>query len=253
MRPRPLSAVVIDLDDTLLSAYRRPDLAWRSVCLTMQAELGGLAPDVAAQALTRAGQAFWRDPTWHELGRADPRHARRLIATVAFETLLREGHPAPASETVSSLADAFSRRRDEEMRLEAGAEALLLDLRDAGYRLALLTNGAGPLQRAKIERFGLEPYFDHIQIEGEVGVGKPFPDAFRRAFAALAVEAPEVCVIGDSLEWDIRPAKALGCRTVLYDPERALEAEPRRSDADVVVRTLTGLARCLPALHTQRE
>ena len=58
MRPRPLSAVVIDLDDTLLSAYRRPDLAWRSVCLMMQAELGGLAPDIAAQALTRAGQAF---------------------------------------------------------------------------------------------------------------------------------------------------------------------------------------------------
>lgn len=245
MRPRPLSAVVIDLDDTLLSAYRRPDLAWRSVCLMMQAELGGLAPDIAAQALTRAGQAFWRDPRCHELGRADPRHARRLIATAAFETLLREGHPAPASETVSSLADAFSRRRDEEMRLEAGAEALLLDLRDAGYRLALLTNGAGPLQRAKIERFGLEPYFDHIQIEGEVGVGKPFPDAFRRAFAALAVEAPEVCVIGDSLEWDIRPAKALGCRTVLYYPEKSLEADPRHGDADLVVGTLTGLARCL--------
>ena len=85
MRPRPLSAVVIDLDDTLLSAYRRPDLAWRSVCLMMQAELGGLAPDIAAQALTRAGQAFWRDPRCHELGRADPRHARRLIATAAFE------------------------------------------------------------------------------------------------------------------------------------------------------------------------
>ncbi|WP_312406618.1 hypothetical protein [Brevundimonas sp.] len=104
--------MVIDLDDTLLSAYRRPDLAWRSVCLMMQAELGGLAPDIAAQALTRAGQAFWRDPRCHELGRADPRHARRLIATAAFETLLREGHPAPACETVSSLADAFSRRRD---------------------------------------------------------------------------------------------------------------------------------------------
>lgn len=60
-------------------------------------------------------------------------------------------------------------------------------------------------------------------------------------------------MIGDSLEWDIRPAKALGCWTVLYDPERALEAEPRRGDADVVVGTLTGLASCLPVLHTQRE
>ncbi|MBB1177697.1 HAD-IA family hydrolase [Pseudomonas sp. FW305-3-2-15-E-TSA4] len=61
-------------------------------------------------------------------------------------------------------------------------------------------NGAGPLQRAKIERFGLEPYFDHIQIESGVGVGKPSPAAFRRVFAALAVEVADVCVIGDSLE-----------------------------------------------------
>lgn len=46
----------------------------------MQAELGGLAPDVAARALARPGQAVWGDPTCHELSRAAPRHARRLIA-----------------------------------------------------------------------------------------------------------------------------------------------------------------------------
>ena len=219
----------------------------------MRAELGGLAPDVAASALTQAGQAFWRDPTCHGLGRADPEQARRRIADTAFEALRREGHSAPPSDTVAQLADAFSRRRDQEMRLESGAEALLVDLRNAGFRIALLTNGAGPLQRAKIERFGLEPYFDHIQIEGEAGVGKPSPTAFRRAFAALAVEAPDVCVIGDSLKWDIRPSKALGCFTVLYDPEWVREAEPPCSDADLVVRALTGLASCLPTRQTQRE
>ena len=63
----------------------------------------------SAQALTRAGQAFWRDPRCHELGRADPRHARRLIATAAFETLLRSRrrlwlpveHPLLNAETIS--------------------------------------------------------------------------------------------------------------------------------------------------------
>lgn len=112
--------MVVDLDDTLISAYRRPDLAWRSVCLMMQAELGGLAPDVAASALTQAGHAFWRNPTCQGLGRADPEHARRRIAAAAFEALRREGHSAPPSETVARLADAFSRRRDQEMRLEPG-------------------------------------------------------------------------------------------------------------------------------------
>ena len=29
---KDVRAVVMDLDDTLISAYRRPDLVWRGVC-----------------------------------------------------------------------------------------------------------------------------------------------------------------------------------------------------------------------------
>ena len=144
------------------------------------------------------------------------------------------------------MADAFSLQRDRDMRLEPGADALLAHLGRAGYRLALLTNGTGPLQRAKIERFGLTSRFHHIQIEGEVGVGKPDPAAFRQAFEALAVEPATVCVIGDSLEWDIRPARALGCRTVLFDPDRSPGDASHRCETDIHVRTFESLAVCLP-------
>lgn len=243
---RRIRAVVIDLDDTLISAYRRPDLAWLCVCQAFQTQLGDLDPDFAAHALTEAGRAFWSDPESHVVGRADPREARRIIAARAFVGLRRDGHTTPSAEVAERIADAFSLHRDRQMRLEPGADAVLVHLRDAGYRLALLTNGAGPLQRAKIERFGLASRFHHIQIEGEVGVGKPDPAAFRRMFAALAVEPAEVCVVGDSLVWDIRPAMALGCFTILYDPE-AGEAVGRGSgDAHVVVRTLASLATHLP-------
>ncbi|ASE39284.1 Phosphoglycolate phosphatase [Brevundimonas sp. NIBR10] len=239
---RRIRAVVIDLDDTLLSAYRRPDLAWRSVCQVYQTELGDLAPDVAARALTEAGRAFWSDPDSHAVGRADPKQARRVIAAKAFEALRRDSSPTVSPEIAERIADAFSLHRDRQMRLEPKADAVLVQLRDAGYRLALLTNGAGPLQRAKIERFGLASRFHHIQIEGEVGVGKPDPGAFRRVFAALNVDPPEVCVVGDSLEWDIRPAKALGCFTILYDPEAGQAVGRGFGDAHVVTRTLASLA-----------
>ena len=85
---RRIRAVAIDLDDTLISAYRRPDLAWRRVCQLYQTELGDLAPDHAARALTEAGRAFWSDPESHAIGRgarfmsldtAEP--ATELIAT----------------------------------------------------------------------------------------------------------------------------------------------------------------------------
>lgn len=243
---RRIRAVVIDLDDTLISAYRRPDLAWLCVCQAFQTQLGDLDPDFAAHALTEAGRAFWSDPESHVVGRADPRGARRIIAAKAFVGLRRDGHTTPSAEVAERIADAFSLHRDRQMRLEPGADAVLVHLRDAGYRLALLTNGTGPLQRAKIERFGLASRFHHIQIEGEVGVGKPDLAAFRRMFAALAVEPAEVCVVGDSLVWDIRPAMALGCFTVLYDPEAGEAVGCGSSGAHVVARTLASLATHLP-------
>ena len=39
--------------------------------------------------------------------------------------------------------------------------------------LALITNGSGEAQRAKIERFDLERCFDHIFIEGKSGSESP--------------------------------------------------------------------------------
>ncbi len=53
------------------------------------------------------------------------------------------------------------------------AHATLDRLKELGVKLALITNGAAEPQRAKVVRFALEHRFDHIQIEGEHGFGKP--------------------------------------------------------------------------------
>jgi hypothetical protein len=47
--------------------------------------------------------------------------------------------------------------------------------RHAASGLALITNGAGEPQRAKIVSFALKHRFDHIQIEGEHGFVSAFP------------------------------------------------------------------------------
>ena len=53
-------------------------------------------------------------------------------------------------------------------------------------RLALVTNGAASLQRQKIARFELEPLFDLILVEGELGFGKPDERIYRLALNELA-------------------------------------------------------------------
>ena len=90
-------------------------------------------------------------------------------------------------------------------------------LRARGVRLALITNGDGPGQRAKIERFSLAQRFDHIQIEGEHGFGKPDPRAYRHALASLKTEPKDAWMIGDNLEWEVSAPQALGLYAVWCD------------------------------------
>ena len=111
----------------------------------------------------------------------------------------------------------FTVFREEKMHLFDGAVDTLIALRAAGVKLALVTNGAADFQRAKIERFGLAPYFDHIQIEGEHGFGKPEEAAYRHALASLEVEPFEAWMVGDNLEWEVAAPQRLGIYAIWHD------------------------------------
>ena len=52
-------AMLIDMDDTILSAYSRPDLAWNIVATEFAGELAPLSPQQVAAAIVDSGQKFW--------------------------------------------------------------------------------------------------------------------------------------------------------------------------------------------------
>ena len=119
------------------------------------------------------------------------------------------------------------------MALFPDAHATIDALRAAGVRLALVTNGASEIQREKIRRFDLEHRFEHIQVEGEVGFGKPEAEAYHHAMRALDTLAHTTWMVGDNLEWEVAAPRRLGIHTVWHDhaktglPENA-PAEPHR-------------------------
>ncbi len=124
----------------------------------------------------------------------------------------------PYSPVAEAMADRLTALRDEAIRPFPGALETLGRLQETGIRLALLSNGDGPTQRGKIERFALKGYFDHIQIEGEFGVGKPEERAFRNALTALDAEPGEAWMVGDNLEADILGAQQVGVHAIWVDP-----------------------------------
>ena len=71
---------------------------------------------------------------------------------------------------------------------------------------------------AKIERFDLARRFDHIQIEGEFGLGKPEPAVYRNALDRLGCTAADAWMVGDNYEWEVVAPQKLGMCGIWYDP-----------------------------------
>jgi putative hydrolase of the HAD superfamily len=217
----PPRAILFDLDETILQGYVRPDALWLSVAEEFASDLLPLTPARLAQAIAIFARDFWADADRHREWRVQLIAARRAIVAGALTSLAALGHAVPSPDVGRRLADRFSARREAELCLFPDAHAVIDALRQRGLLLALVTNGAADLQRAKIDRFDLSRRFHHIQIEGEHGFGKPEERAYRHAMSALGVAAAQTWMVGDNLEWEVVAPQRLGIHAIWYDPAGA--------------------------------
>ncbi|MBV8392346.1 MAG: HAD family hydrolase [Alphaproteobacteria bacterium] len=209
-------AVLFDLDDTLIRAYAQPEEAWTRLLHIFSAHLDAHDPasiERVRLAIMEESRAFWSDRAEAAKWRLNVPGARRIAVRRALERLGRGD-----AELADRISDSFTEMCRQEYRLYPDAHATVDALRAAGVKLALITNGAGEPQRAKIERFELAHRFDHIQIEGEFGQGKPEPEVYRHALEKLGVPAAEAWMVGDNYEWEVVAPQKLGVAGIWYDP-----------------------------------
>jgi HAD superfamily hydrolase (TIGR01509 family) len=214
---QPLTAVLLDLDDTILDNQAGLEAAWERVSAELAARLGDVSPAAARVALGAASEWYWADDERHRRGRLDMRGSRRAVVERVLETL---GRPDPRiAEEVAAL---YNEIRDASYAPFPGALEALARLRARTRALGLVTNGAADAQRAKIERWGLAAHFDVIAIEGEVGAGKPDPRHFGHALAALGADPTATLMAGDNYRCDVLGALELGMHAVWIDRERRI-------------------------------
>jgi putative hydrolase of the HAD superfamily len=164
----------------------------------------------------KARRWFWDDPERHRRERVQMLGAWSKIVARGLDSV---GTPNPA--LAGAVAEDFATRRWAVMRLFPGVTDALDQLRAGGVSMALVTNGDKSQQRAKIERYDLEGYFDVIQIEGEFGAGKPEEIVYRHVLERLGVPAREAWMVGDNVEWDVAAPQRLGIRGVWVDRKGA--------------------------------
>lgn len=211
------AAILFDLDDTIIGeAPRRAVLG--QVANEHASSLSPRAPTIVADALEGALQNFWSTSDAAEAARLDPSGdgIQRAREGVVEATLLALGVPQ-SRDVAHQFTTRFAELRRAGLKIHHGAVDTLQTLRLHGVRLALVTNGAAAIQRQKLSRFHLAAHFDHVQIEGELGIGKPDPRAYQHAMSTLGVTLEMTWMVGDNLEWEVAAPQRLGIRGIWHD------------------------------------
>ncbi len=133
----------------------------------------------------------------------------------------------------SAMATSYLAWLGKSGGLFPGARELLDGLVDH-CSLALVSNGYGEVQHARMTNFELGHYFDAIIVSSEVGLAKPHRGFFDHAFTALGNPDPQTALmVGDSLTSDIAGANNYGLSCCWYNPSEQLAPEHLEIDFTV--------------------
>jgi putative hydrolase of the HAD superfamily len=137
-------------------------------------------------------------------------------------------------------------------QLRPDIDGLLRRLCARGLKLGIVANQPQSA-RERLARAGIGVLFEHQGLSGLTGFSKPDPRAFQTAAEALGV-APDACImVGDRIDNDIAPAKALGMATILLRGGRHRRQRPRSpaEEPDAVVTDVLELEAAIDLLLQQ--
>jgi HAD superfamily hydrolase (TIGR01549 family) len=133
-----------------------------------------------------------------------------------------------------------------------GIELVLKELKPQ-FKLGVVANQHPPVADALAE-YGIDALFDVIVISETVRLFKPDPAIFRLALDRLGLNPAEVVFVGDRPDNDVRPAKALGMRTIRF--KRGIQytlfnpSDPEMT-ADITVTDVSALVAAVRTLAAQ--
>src|SRR5579859_7687960 len=116
----------------------------------------------------------------------------------------------------------------------------LRHLRDAGLRLAALTNSTLAVAEAQLTHAGIRGYFEHVISADEARRLKPAPEPYRLAAERLGVAVSEVRLIA-AHAWDVAGALHAGC-VAAFVARKGLEYDSLALQPDIVALDLRDAA-----------
>jgi pyrophosphatase PpaX len=214
--PAPPSAVLFDLDGTLIATRR----------LYLESFADALEP------------VLGRRPGHDWLMERRPRAEVRFLSEVGGP----EAHP----QVMERFYEAYERRHDQDFEgVYPGVDDLLSGLRREGLPTGIVTGKSRRAWGITSPRVALGEFALHV-FDDDVPAPKPDPAGLGRALSDLRVRPEEVLYVGDS-PTDLEAARAAGVLPVAaLWPKKEEEVAPFRS----LARSLGGIVVSAPAKLT---
>jgi HAD superfamily hydrolase (TIGR01509 family) len=227
--PRSAGTVIFDLDTTLVLDMDHALDSFRVAA----AEVAPRDPEVLADAAIGAARDLWRSSEHVALGKSlgiaswevlwadfDGCHpSLEPMRTWAPEFRLRVWEQAltacgsePTEPGAAARAFVAAQRRPHPL-VPGGVEALRA-VAAAGRTVAILTNGPPDIQRHKLSQLDCDELLAAVVISGELGIGKPAPEAFAHVLDLAGAEPADSVMVGDSWNRDVEGARDLGMAAV---------------------------------------
>lgn len=226
-------ALLLDLDETLIDGAGLA-AGTLAACVELAAELSTDPGELAAEANAMFGRLWPELEQDWILGRIDDVGLTAAVWAELLATRDRPGHDAArlARVHLAALHASYLAFSDVIPFLDAA--------RDAGFALAVVTNGSTIAQRAKIDLLGRER-FASIVVSAEHGVAKPDAAIFRIALDELGVDPADAVHVGDHPVNDVEGSRRAGVRAILLDRAGAAPLGPDVANDLGRVQALLGL------------
>ena len=169
----------------------------------------------------------------------DLEEASRRFDPSPFVSMLDKLVPDPEHQEFVRKSGRYPKELEEPY---PDAKSLLTSLAER-YQLGVIANQPDGTEE-RLRNYGLDSFFSVCLSSTELGIAKPDPEIFRIALAQADCEPQHAVMVGDRIDNDIKPAKALGMQTVRILQGVGRLQKPRTDDErpDLTVKDLAELA-----------
>ena len=159
--------------------------------------------------------ASWQHTYKHYLGREE---SIEKITSCFGEPLLltmeREFPGVPPEESAEVYRIFQQENAHLLVKIFPGIKELLQKLKDAGYRMAIVTSRTRESARRYMDMFGISEFFETLVTCDDTTVHKPNPEPILLCLEKMGIKAEEAIMVGDS-PFDIKCANNAGVKSVM--------------------------------------